>query len=152
MSHYKSNLRDIEFNLFEVLRIQDRLGTGPFAEMDEDTARQILREVERVATGPFAASFVEGDRTPLVLDEHGDVTLPDGIKASLDAFFDGEWYRLHLPEHLGGYGATPTMNWSATAMLAGANASAMLYTGGSFFAVIADQLMTDEQRERWVGP
>jgi len=26
MSHYKSNLRDIEFNLFEVLRRQDLLG------------------------------------------------------------------------------------------------------------------------------
>jgi alkylation response protein AidB-like acyl-CoA dehydrogenase len=152
VTHYKSNLRDIEFNLFEVLRIQDRLGTGPYAEMDEETARQILREVERVATGPFAASFVEGDRTPLTLDAHGDVTLPDGIKASLDAFFDGEWFRLQLPDHLGGYGATPTMNWSATAMLAGANASALLYTAGPFFAAIVDALMTDEQRERWIAP
>jgi alkylation response protein AidB-like acyl-CoA dehydrogenase len=152
VTHYKSNLRDIEFNLFEVLRIQDRLGTGPYAEMDEDTARQILRELERLATGPFAASFVEGDRTPLTLDEHGDVTLPDGIKASLDAFFQGEWFRLQLPEHLGGYGATPSMNWAATAMLAGANASALLYTAGPFFAVIADALMTDEQRTHWVTP
>jgi hypothetical protein len=152
VSHYKSNLRDIEFNLFEVLRIQERLGNGPYAEMDEQTAREILREIERVASGPFAASFVEGDRTPLTLDEQGDVTLPDGIKASLDAFFDGEWYRLQLPEHLGGYGATPTMNWSATAMLAGANASALLYTAGPFFAAIADALMTDEQRARWITP
>ena len=30
MSHYKSNLRDIEFNLFEVLSRQELLGTGPF--------------------------------------------------------------------------------------------------------------------------
>ncbi len=29
MSHYKSNLRDIEFNLFEVLRRQDLLGGPP---------------------------------------------------------------------------------------------------------------------------
>ena len=152
MSHYKSNLRDIEFNLFEVLRIQDRLGTGPYAEMDEETAREILREVERVASGPFAESFVEGDRTPLKLDEHGDVTLPDGIRRSLDAFFEGEWYRLSLPGHLGGYGATPTMNWSATAMLAGANASALLYTAGPFFAAIADPQLTEEQRARWIPP
>ena len=152
MSHYKSSLRDIEFNLFEVLRIQDHLGSGPYAEMDEETAREILRELERVATGPFAASFVEGDRTALKLDENGNVTLPDGIKASLDAFFDGDWFRLVLPEHLGGYGATPTMNWAATAMLAGANASALLYTAGPFFAVIADALMTEEQRRRWIHP
>ena len=29
MSHYKSNLRDIEFNLFEVLGRGDVLGHGP---------------------------------------------------------------------------------------------------------------------------
>jgi len=29
LSHYKSNLRDIEFNLFEVLRRQDVLGKPP---------------------------------------------------------------------------------------------------------------------------
>ena len=34
MSHYKSNLRDIEFNLFEVLGRDEVLGTGPFAEVD----------------------------------------------------------------------------------------------------------------------
>ena len=28
MSHYKSNLRDIEFNLFEALRRQDLLATA----------------------------------------------------------------------------------------------------------------------------
>jgi hypothetical protein len=42
MSHYRSNLRDIEFNLFEVFGGEERLGTGPFAEMDPETAR-VLR-------------------------------------------------------------------------------------------------------------
>ena len=152
VSHYISNLRDIEFNLFEFLRIQDRLGQGPYEQLDEETAREILGEVERVATGPFAESFVEGDRTPLHLDDDGDVTLPPGLHDSLDAYFDGEWYRLQLPEHLGGYGATPSLNWSATAMLAGANSSALLYTAGPFFAAIVDPLMTPEQREHWVTP
>ena len=152
MGHYRSNLRDIEFNLFEVLRIQEHLGRGPYAQLDEETAREILREVERVASGPFADSFVEGDRTPLQLSDDGDVTLPPGIRRSLDAYFDGEWYRLQLPEPLGGYGATPTLNWSATAMLAGANASALLYTAGPFFAAIVDPLMTEAQRERWITP
>ena len=54
MSHYKSNLRDIEFNLFEVFGAQDRLGTGPYADMDVRTAREILAEVERLAVGPLA--------------------------------------------------------------------------------------------------
>ncbi len=34
MGHYKSNLRDIEFNLFEMLGRQDVLGSEPFPEID----------------------------------------------------------------------------------------------------------------------
>jgi hypothetical protein len=47
MGHYKSNLRDIEFNLFEVLGRGDVLGHGPYADLDEDTAREMLKEVAR---------------------------------------------------------------------------------------------------------
>ena len=34
MSHYKSNVRDIEFNLFEVLGREEILGTDPYAGLD----------------------------------------------------------------------------------------------------------------------
>ena len=34
MSHYKSNIRDIEFNLFEVLGRDEVLGEGPFEDVD----------------------------------------------------------------------------------------------------------------------
>ena len=57
MGHYKANLRDIEFNLFEVLGRQDILGTGPYPDVDADTARSMLREVERLATNELAESF-----------------------------------------------------------------------------------------------
>ena len=58
MTHYKSNLRDIEFNLFEVFGAGDRLGTGPFAEMDADTARDFLNAGRaRWPVGPLADTF-----------------------------------------------------------------------------------------------
>ena len=62
MSHYKSNLRDLEFNLFEYNRTQQFMGHGPFTQMDEASAREILREVEKLASGAIAESFEEGDR------------------------------------------------------------------------------------------
>ena len=67
MSHYRSNVRDLEFNLFEVLGAGERMGVGPFAEMDADTARGVLHELEKVASGPVAASFVDADRNPPVV-------------------------------------------------------------------------------------
>jgi hypothetical protein len=48
MSHYKSNLRDLEFNLFEVFGAADRMGSGPYHDMDVETARSVLEEVERL--------------------------------------------------------------------------------------------------------
>lgn len=152
MSHYRSNLRDLEFNLFEVDPIGDYLGTGPYAQMDTDIAHDVLTEIERLASTAFADSFTEGDRTPLELDDEGNVALPEGLHKALDAYFAGEWGALNLPEHLGGYGAPKSLGWAASSMLLGANPAAMMYCGGPFFAGIADQLVTDEQRERWIRP
>ena len=153
MGHYKSNLRDIEFNLYEVLGTDERLGQGPYADMDMDTARNVLREVDRLATEDFAASFEEGDRTPPAFDAAtGDVTLPPGLKKSLDAFFGGEWFRLDLPEHLGGYGAPASLRWACAELLCGANAPAFMYAVGPLFAKILDGIATDEQKERFVTP
>jgi hypothetical protein len=90
LSHYKSNLRDIKFNLFEVLRRQDLLGeprsagldptTPPYPDLDYETVLGILDEVNRLATGPLADSFAETDRNPPVFDPAtGTVRMPVGF-------------------------------------------------------------------------
>ena len=62
MGHYKSNVRDIEFNLFEVFGTDAVLEKEPFADLDEDTARGIIAEVAKLAEGPLAASFADANR------------------------------------------------------------------------------------------
>ena len=111
MSHYLTNLRDIEFNLFEANCIQDYLGKEPFASIDANSAGDILREVNRLAVEDFAASFVEADRDePQLID--GEPKLPEAVHRSLDAYLDGGWDRIGLPEHLGGFGAPPSLRWA----------------------------------------
>ena len=103
MGHYRSNLRDVEFTLFEVLGVGERLGSGPFAEVDEETARGILAEVERLASGPVAESLLDSDRHPPVFDpETNTATLPESFKKSFRAYMDAEWWRMQLPEEIGG--------------------------------------------------
>ena len=103
VGHYRSNLRDIEFNLFEVFGRQKVLGSGPYSEVDEDTARSILGEVERLATGVLADSLLDSDRNPPVYDpKTQSVTMPEEFKKSYQAYMDAEWWRLDLPEELGG--------------------------------------------------
>ncbi|GAH68190.1 unnamed protein product, partial [marine sediment metagenome] len=59
MSHYIANVRDIEFNLFEVLPLGAALDAGGYGDLDADTARAMLEEVARFAEGVIAEPFVE---------------------------------------------------------------------------------------------
>ncbi len=149
MTHYKSNVRDLEFNLFEVFGAGERMGTGPFAEMDVDTAREILHEVDRLATGPLAEPFAEADRNPPVYDpESKTVVMPEGFKKAFTALQQAEWWRLDLPEHIGGTGAPPTLRWAANELLLGSNPAALVFMNGPGFAAVMDHYGTEEQK-RW---
>lgn len=57
MGHYIANVRDLEFNLFEVLDVGAVLGSGGYGDLDEETARTILAEAARLAEGPVAETF-----------------------------------------------------------------------------------------------
>jgi alkylation response protein AidB-like acyl-CoA dehydrogenase len=147
MSHYKSNLRDIEFNLFEVLGRQELLGTGPFAEVDTDTARDMLAEINRLAMGPVAESFTDADRNPPVFDPAtGTVTLPESFRKSYRALMDGEWWRLSVPPELGGTVVPRSLAWAVAEFILGANPAAWMYTNGPTFATVLWKIGTPEQK------
>ena len=147
MTHYRSNVRDLEFNLFEVLGAGERMGTGRFAEMDADTAREILHELQTVAAGPIAASFADADRNPPVYDPATfSVKMPDSFKKSYRALVDGDWQRLELPSDLGGYGATPSLRWAAAELILGANPALFMYSGGPNFGVVVHRNGTPLQQ------
>jgi alkylation response protein AidB-like acyl-CoA dehydrogenase len=147
MGHYKSNLRDIEFTLFEVLDRGAILGQGAFADVDLDTARSILAEVRHLAEGPLAESFADADRKPPVFDPAThSVTLPESFKASYRAFTDSGWDRLGLTTELGGPGLPPSIVWAANEMVLGANPAIHMYAAGPAFAGIMHRLGNADQR------
>ena len=140
MSHYKTNLRDIEFNLFEVLGRDEVLGTGPFAEIDADTAREILSEVERLSREDLAASYEDSDRNPPVFDpETHTAALPESFKKSYRAWMDAEYWRLQIKEELGGTYAPSSLNWAIAEMVLGSNAPIWMYGCGPAFAGVIER-------------
>src|ERR1700689_1812980 len=145
MSHYKSNLRDIEFNLFEVLRRQDLLGQPPSPEREEETVRGILGELERMATGPLAESFTDGDRNPPVFDAATHtVQIPESLRKSFRAFMDAEWFRLSLHAELGGTEAPRSLNWAMAEMILGSNPAVWMYSSGHTMGRVLWDLGTPE--------
>jgi len=147
MGHYRSNLRDLEFNLFEVFHADQALGKGPFAQMDADSAHDVLAEVDRLCRHDLAESYEDADRNPPIFDpDKSTVTLPESMKHSYKALMDGEWFRLDLPEELGGFGASPSIRWACAEMILGANPAVFMYATGPFFATVIDELGTPEQK------
>jgi len=147
VTHFKPNRRDLEFTLFEVFDRAAVLGAGPFAEMDAPTARDVLREVERLAVTRLAPALLDADRAPPVFDpEQQTVTLPDSLTAAYSAYVDAEWWRLDLPEELGGCLAPPSLRWAVAELILGANPAVHMYGCGFSFAAIIHRLGTPAQQ------
>ncbi|AQA24395.1 acyl-CoA dehydrogenase N terminal family protein [Rhodococcus sp. MTM3W5.2] len=148
MGHYKSNVRDLEFNLFEVLGLEKPLSEGAWGDLDADTIRTMLSEVAKLAEGPLGEAFADADRNPPVFDpETHTLALPESFKASFKAMWDGEWYRMGLQEEIGGVAAPRALVWSIAEMLLGAQPAAFMYAAGPSFAGVLFENGTEEQKK-----
>jgi hypothetical protein len=149
MSHYKANLRDIEFNLFEVFGVDKLLGSHAYPDIDVDAARSVLAEAARMARDDLAASYLASDREPPVFDPAThSVRMPDGFRKSYESFMDAEFWRMDLPGDLDGTPVPRALWWSFAEMVLGSNAPIWMYASGPSFATTLWREGTDEQK-RW---
>ena len=151
MGHYIANVRDLEFNLFEVFDLGAVLGTGPYSDLDEDTVRTILAEAARLAEGPVAESFAFADRKPPVFDpgEH-TISVPPELAKTVEAIKEAGWWRLGLAEEIGGMAAPPPLAWAVNEMIMCANPSANFFCLGPF---LAQSLFVEgnDQQKQWAA-
>src|SRR5690606_13918550 len=147
LGHYKSNLRDIEFTLFDLLGTGELLGQGRYADVDVDTARSILAEINRMSRDELAASYTDSDRQPPVYDpQQRTVTIPESFKKSFRTLMDSEIWRFGLPEELGGTPLPHALHWAGAELVLGANAAAWMYASGPAFASVIWNNGTDEHK------
>jgi alkylation response protein AidB-like acyl-CoA dehydrogenase len=147
MSHYKPNLRDLEFTLFELLGRDQVLGSGPFGEVDGETAREMLAEVARLATDDLAPSLLDSDRNPPVFDPAThSVRLPEAFRRSYQAYVDAEFWRADVPAEFGGTAIPPSLRWAIAELILGSNPGVHMYSSGYSFAKVLHTLGTDDQK------
>ncbi|KKC03459.1 acyl-CoA dehydrogenase [Mycobacterium nebraskense] len=151
MGHYIANVRDLEFNLFEVLDVGAVLGTGPYSELDAETVRTILAEAARLAEGPVAESFAFADRNPPAFDpaEH-TISVPPELVKTVQAIKEAGWWRLMLDEEIGGMAAPPPLAWAVNEMIICANPSANFFCLGPLMAQ-ALYVEGNEEQRRWAA-
>ena len=149
MAHYRSNVRDLEFNLFEVLAVDEVLSAGEFGDVDGDMVREMLAEAARLAEGPLAESFADADQHPPTFDRGThSVRLPEGFKASVRAWSDAGWSRLGIDEGVGGTDVPATVTWAINEFLVGGQPAAFFYLVGPAMLNVLHQVGNDQQR-RW---
>jgi alkylation response protein AidB-like acyl-CoA dehydrogenase len=149
MSHYKANVRDLEFNLFEVLELEKALATGEFGDLDGEAVRQMLAEAARLAQGPLADSFADGDRNPPQFDpDTHAVRLPDSFKSSVWAWQEAGWPLLNLGKELAEVHVPGAVNSAINEFLFGAQPAAFFYMTGPSMLGVVHRVGTPQQR-RW---
>ncbi|WP_433622041.1 acyl-CoA dehydrogenase [Nocardia sp. CA-120079] len=147
MGHYKSNVRDLDFNLFEVLGLDAILESGEFGDLDGETARSMLTEAARLAEGPVAAAYADADRNPPVFDPAThSVQLPESLKRSVRAWYDADWWRVGKPDSIGGVPAPQMLTWAITEFLLGAQPAVWMYLSGPSMAAHVHRSGTELQR------
>ena len=147
MGHYRSNVRDLEFNLFEVLELEKALATGEFGDLDGESVREMLDEAARLAEGPVAESFADADRNPPTFDpETHTVHLPESFKRSVRAWQQGEWFRVGLAEDVGGVAAPAILEWAINEFVLGAQPPVFMILSGPKSSDILYAVGNEQQR------
>ncbi|MGL6236304.1 MAG: acyl-CoA dehydrogenase [Segniliparus sp.] len=148
MGHYKANLRDIEFNLFELYGLGETLASGDYGDLDVDAVRDILREGRKLAEGPLADTWAGPDRNPPVFDPQAhEIELPEGVAKALDLVYGSGILQIALPEELGGIPAPRALAWALSEFAIGSHAAMYFYAAGPVFNSIFYHLGTDQQKE-----
>ncbi|MBF6353018.1 acyl-CoA dehydrogenase [Nocardia higoensis] len=149
MTHYRADVRDIEFNLFEVLGLDKLLDNGAYGDLDAQTAKTILAEVARLAEGPVAASFVAADRDPVrFLPDQHTIEVPQALRRTVEAVHEAGWSALGVPSDIGGITAPAALMWATQEMIATANPAAMFFHMGPPMHAVLSTEGTPEQK-RW---
>ena len=121
-THYRGNVRDMEFVLFELLNTAERYGRPPFGELDAEAARSVLAEAERYATAKLAPSFSDADREPLAFDpQTHSVRLPTAFREAAADYMKSGWLDLEFPASKPEEAVPHSLRWCVTELMLGAN-------------------------------
>ena len=153
MPQYNPPIRDMQFVLHEVLKIEDELKALPkHADVDADTINAVLEEGGKFASQVIFPLNLSGDAEGCHLDKTThEVTPPKGFKEAYATYVEGGWAALSCDPEYGGQGLPVALNQCFYEMLNSANQAWTMYPGlshGAYEALKAHG--TAEQRAMYL--
>ena len=138
MPSYKAPLRDMQFILFEVLKVQDAGNSlAAYAENTPDVVGAVLEEAGRFCENVLQPLNRSGDEEGCTF-EAGTVRTPKGFKEAYAKFAEGGWTSLACDPEYGGQGLTTPVDFAVDEMLSSSNLSFCLFpllTRGAYHAL-----------------
>ncbi|MCF6303865.1 MAG: acyl-CoA dehydrogenase C-terminal domain-containing protein [Rhodobacteraceae bacterium] len=138
MAIYTPPLKDMEFILHDVLKIQDSDIPG-YSDLDRDFSGAILEEAGKIARDVLLPLNAVGDSEGCKL-ENGVVRTPSGFQQAFDMMRDGEWTGLGADPEYGGQGMPYLVHTAVSEVFVSANMAFNMYQGltlGAYEAIHA---------------
>lgn len=96
MSSFPVQMRDINFTMYEHLKIEDHIGMG------RDDIEPILDEIQKFAANVLAPMNKILDEKGVTRHEDGSVTTCPELKAAFEQYVEGGWPAMQAPEEFDG--------------------------------------------------
>ena len=122
MAQFKTDLRDIYFNLFKVLKIQNH------TSYSENDLKDVINECNKFIEKEIYPTRTLGDQQGVQLKD-GKVTVPPAFHAPIKSYYENGWYGIGYPEEIGGMPTPHAVTLICQSIMNGANVSFAMYPG-----------------------
>ncbi len=139
MAAYKTDQRDILFNLLDVLKVTDHKKYG----FDEASVKEILKEFDKFVENVIYPTRQPSDEEGVKLTDKG-VVVPECLHSVTKQFYEMGWFALGQPEDIGGSPVPEALSTACLSLSAGANCGWSMYPGLTKGALNVLRLVGDD--------
>lgn len=144
MPTYKAPIEEIQFVLFDFLKASQYQNLRGFEQLTPDIVGPVLNGAATICEKVLQPLNQVGDELGCRF-ENGAVHTPDGFRAAYQAFCEGGWNRISVPESAGGLGLPQILSVAMSEMSTSANQALSMYIGLSMAARGALMAFADPQ-------
>jgi alkylation response protein AidB-like acyl-CoA dehydrogenase len=128
MAQVIADRRDIDFVLYEQLKIDELTALDEYKSFNKKTFDMIITEAKNFAVKEMLPTNAEGDKQGLAF-ENGQVKVPQCFQRAFELLVEGEWTSLTEDPEWGGQGLPTNIAQAVGEYLFGGNWAVMNYAG-----------------------